>query len=228
MRQFQHRAGVDRLGRSICVRTVRLTPFSAQCRIASRISYSFGTPDRKGGKTLTRISSIVLASDQLYTWSDGYTKRIRCRAAKSPQRSCAPTSPAEIDPARFPHRALQALRQAGMQVCRWARTWAEVLSVGKLSRPAAANGLRATGCLRPNSGVSRQLSPKPRDSGDDLRDQPGTSAPPRGALEGHHERVIRRHPRPDRCGIGRRVSRQYARSLDRRRPAEFVLCGGSR
>jgi hypothetical protein len=177
---------------------------------------------------LTRISLIALISDQLYTWSDGYTKKIRCRAAKTPQRSCAPTSPSEIDPARLPNRALQALRQAGMQVCRWARPWAEVLSVSKLSRPATANGLRAAGSLWANNGVSRQLSPDPRDSGNDLRDQSGTSAPPRGALERHHERVIGRPPRLDRCGIGWRVSRQYARSLDRRRSAELVLCGGSR
>ena len=177
---------------------------------------------------LTRTSSIALLSDQLYTWSDEYSERTRRRTAKTPQRSCAPASSTEINLARLPHRALQTLRQAGMQVCRWSRTWAEVLSVGKLSRPAAANGLRATGCLRPNSGVSCQLSPEPRDSGNDLRDQPRTSAPPRDALERHHERVTRRRPRPDRCGTGRRVSRQYARSLDRRRPGESAFFGGCR
>jgi len=177
---------------------------------------------------LTRVSLIALISDQLYTWSDEYSKRVRYRAAKTPQRSCAPASSAEIDSARLPYRALQTVRQAGMQVCRGSRTWAEILSIGKLSRSAAANGLRAAGSLWANSAASRQLSPKPRDSGNNLRDQPRTSAPPRGAVERHHERVARRRPRPDRCGIKWRVSRQYARSMDRRRPAEFVLCGGSR
>ena len=177
---------------------------------------------------LTSISLIALLSDQLYTWSDGYSERTRIRTAKAPQRSCPPTASAEINSARLPDRTIQTLWQARMQVCRRSRAWPEVLSVGKLSRPAAANGLRATGYLRPNSGISCQLSPEPRDSGNDLRDQSRTSTPPRGALERHHERVIRRRPRPDRCGIGRRLSRQYARSLDRRRPAEFVLCGGSR
>ena len=47
-------------------------------------------------------------------------------------------------------------------------------------------------------------------------------------LERHHERVNRRRPRPDRCGIGRRGARQYARVLARWRPGEFVLCGGGR
>jgi len=177
---------------------------------------------------LIRISLIALLSDQFYTWSDGYSERTRRRTAKAPQRSCPPTAAAEIDSARLPHRTIQAMWQAGMQVRRRSRTWPEVLSVGKLSRPAAANGLRATGCLRANCGVSRQLSPEPRDSGNDLRDQSRTSAPPRGALERHHERVTRRRPRPDRCGVGRRVSRQYACMLARRRPGEFVLCGGSR
>ena len=177
---------------------------------------------------LTGLSLGALVSDQFYTWSDGYSERTRIRTAKAPRRSCPQTAAAEINSARLPHRTIQTLWQARMQVRRRSRAWPEVLSVGKLSRPAAANGLRATGCLRPNSGVSCQLSSKPRDSGNDLRDQPRTSAPPRGALERHYERVGRRRPCPDRCGIGLRVSRQYARSLDRWRPAEFVLCGGSR
>jgi hypothetical protein len=177
---------------------------------------------------LTWIFLIALLSDQLFAWSDEHSERTCPRTAKAPQRSCAPTAAAEIDPAGIPHRAIQALWQAGMQVRRRSRTRAEVLSVRKLSWPAAANGLRATGCLRANSGVCRQLSPEPGDSGNDLRDQPRTSAPPRGALERHHERVTRCRPRPDRCGIGRRVARQYARILARWRPGEFVLCGGSR
>ena len=176
---------------------------------------------------LTSISLIALLSDQLYTWSDGYSERTRIRTAKAPQRSCPPTASAEINSARLPDRTIQTLWQARMQVCRRSRAWPEVLSVGKLSRPAAANGLRATGYLRPNSGISCQLSPEPRDSGNDLRDQSGTSAP-RGAIERHHERVIRRCPRHYRCGIGQCVSREHARSVDRRRPAEFFLCGGSR
>ncbi len=176
----------------------------------------------------TRMSLIGLVSDQLYTWSDEHTKRTRCRPPKAPQRSCASTAAAQIDLARLAHRALQAVWQARMQMRRRSRTRTQVLSVGKLSRPAAANGLRAAGGLWANSGVSRQLSPEPRDSGDDLRDQPRIAAPSRGALSRPHERVAGRCPRLDRCGIGRRAARQYARQLDRRQPREFVLCGGSR
>ena len=177
---------------------------------------------------LTEISWTALQSDQLYTWSDEYAKRARCRTAKTPQRSGASTAPAQIDPARLPHRALQAMWQAGLQMRRRAGTWSQVLSFGELSWPATTNGLRATGCLWANSGVSRQLSPKSRDPGDDLRDQPRTAAPSRGALERCHERVRCCRPRPDRCGNRRRASRQYARRLARRRPEEFVLGGGRR
>ena len=177
---------------------------------------------------LIRIRLIVLLSDQLYTWSDGYTKGTRCRSAKTPQRARASTAPAQVDSEGFPHRAIQTVRQAGMQVRRWPWTWAQVLPVGELSWSKAANGLRAPGGLWANVGVSRQLSPKPRDSGDDLRDQSRTSAPSRGALKGCHERVARCRPRPGRCGVGRCASRQYACGLVGRRRGEFGLCGGSR
>lgn len=177
---------------------------------------------------LTWISLIALLSDQLFAWSDGYSERTRSRTTKAPQCSCAPTAAAEIDPAGLPHRAIQALWQAGMQVRRRSRTRAEVLSVRKLSWPAAANGLRATGCLRANRGVSRQLSPKPEDSGSNLRDQPRVVAPSRGALKRCHERAAGCRPRPDRCGIGRRASGQYAGRLARRQRGKFAFCGGGR
>jgi hypothetical protein len=177
---------------------------------------------------LTSIYLTVLLSDQFYTWSDGYTKRTRCRAAKTSQHSCASPAPAQIDSAGLPHRAIQTMWQAGVQMRRRPRTWPQVLSVDKLSGTAAADGLRTAGGLWANGGVYRQLSPGPRDSGDNLRDQPRIAAPSRGALERHHERVIRCRPRPDRCGIRRRASRQYARRLARQQPGEFAPCGGSR
>lgn len=175
---------------------------------------------------LTWISSIAPLSDQLFAWSDGYSERTRRRTAKTPQRSCAPAAAAEIDPAGLPYRAIQAMWQAGVQMRRWAGTRPQVLSVGKLSGPAAANGLCAAGCLWRNGRVSGQLSPKPRDSGDNLRDQPRIVAPSRGALKRCYERAAGCRPRPYRCGIGRRASRQYAGRLARRQRGEFVFCGG--
>jgi hypothetical protein len=177
---------------------------------------------------LTTIFSSSLRSDQLLTWSDEYKKRARCRAAKTPRRSCASTAPAQIDPARLADRAIQAMWKAGVQMRRWARARPQVLSVGKLSGPAAANGLCAAGCLWRNGRVSSQLSSEPRDSGSNLRDQPRIVAPSRGALTRCYERAAGCRPRPCRCGIGGRASRQYAGMLARRQGREFVFCGGGR
>ena len=76
------------------------------------------------------------------------------RLAKTPPSSPAPIAPAASDPPRFPHRALQTLWQAGMQMRRRPRPWPQVLSVGELSRLAAANGL----CARKSLTRRRQSS----------------------------------------------------------------------
>jgi hypothetical protein len=177
---------------------------------------------------LTSLSFVSLLSDQSITWSDENTKGIRCRAAKTPRRSCASTAPAQIDSARLAHRTIQAMWQAGVQMRQWTWTRPQVLSVGKLSGPAAANGLCAAGCLWRNGRVSGQLSSKPRDSRSNLRDQPRVVAPSRGALKRCHERAAGCRPRPDRCGIGRRASGQYAGRLARRQRGKFAFCGGGR
>src|SRR5215831_1919524 len=130
-----------------------------------------------------------IQSDQLYTWSDEYTETAYRRFTKTPQRACAPTAPAPSPPARLPHRALQTVWQARLQMRRRPRPWSQVLSVGKLPGLAAANGLRTAGVLRANGGVPRQLPPSPRDSGGHLRDQPRTTAPSRDTLKGRHERI---------------------------------------
>ena len=171
---------------------------------------------------------IPLKSDQLYTWSDENTEAAHCRFAQTTQRSSAPIAPASSDPARFSHRALQTMRQAGLQMRRGPRPWAQILFVGQLSGVAAANGLRTAGILRANRGVPVELPPSPRDLRDDLRDQPRVASPSRGALEDRHERNAFRPPSTDGCKVGRRASRQYARSLARRQPRGFVNCGDSR
>ena len=177
---------------------------------------------------LTTLFSLSLRSDQLLTWSDEYTERTRCRAAKTPRRSCASTAPAQIDPARLAHRAIQAMWKAGVQMRRWAGARPQVLSVDKLSGPATANGLCAAGCLWRDGRVSGQLSSKPRNSGSNLRDQPRVVAPSRGALKRRYERAAGCRPHPCRCGIGRCASGQYACRLARRQRGKFAFCGGGR
>ena len=169
-----------------------------------------------------------LRSDQLDTWSDINAERTDFRIAKTPQSSPAQTAPTQGDPPRLPHRALQTMWQTGMQVRRRPRSWPQVLSFGELPGLAAANGLRTTGVSRSDCGVGCQLPASSRDLGGDLRDQPRTSAPSRGALKSCHDRSACRPPCNDRCEFGRRAPCQYARRLARRRTTGFANNGDSR
>jgi len=169
----------------------------------------------------------VVQSDQLYTWSDENPEPAHCHIAETPQRSPAPIASAPCDPPRFSHRALQTMRQAGMQMRRRPRPRSQVLFVGQLSRLAAADGLHTAGVLRANGRVPVQLPSSPRDPRSHLRDQPRTAAPTRGALRACHAPSGFCHPDADRCGIGRHAPGQYAGSLARQRFQRFAHWGGS-
>lgn len=160
----------------------------------------------------------MLFSDQLLAWSDENIEADHRRLAKAPPSAPAPIAPAQSGPPGFPHRALQTLWQARMQMRPRPRSWPQVLSVGQLSRPAPANGLRPARVLRAGERVSSQLSPRPPDLGGDLRDQPRAPTPSREALKDRHERSAVSPPCTDRSGSGRRAPRQYARQLARPRP----------
>src|ERR1700733_49192 len=160
----------------------------------------------------------MLVSDQLLAWSDENREADHRRLAKAPPSAPAPIAPAQSGSSRFPHRALQTLWQARLQVCPRPRSWPQVLSVGKLSRPAPANGLRPARVLRAGERVLGQLPPRPPDPGGDLRDQPRDPTPSREALRDRHERSAAIPPHTDRSGAGRRAPRQYARQLARPGP----------
>ena len=160
----------------------------------------------------------MLLSDQLLTWSDEDIEADHCRLAKAPPSAPAPIAPAQSRSSGFPHRALQTLWQARMQMCRRSRSWSQVLSLGELSRPAPTNGLRPARVLRAGERVPGQLPPRPPDLRGDLRDQPRAPTPSREALKDRHERSAVSPPCTDRSGTGRRAPRQYARKLARSRP----------
>src|SRR5215510_15709539 len=84
----------------------------------------------------------VVESDQLYAWSDENSEPHHCRIAETPRRTPAPTSSAPGHPSRLSHRALQTMRQTGMQVRRRPRSWPQVLFVGQLSRLADRKSTR--------------------------------------------------------------------------------------
>jgi hypothetical protein len=160
----------------------------------------------------------MLVSDQLLAWSDENIETDHSRLAKAPPSAPAPIAPAQSCPPWFPHRALQTLWQAWMQMRRRPRPWSQVLPVGELSRPAPTNGLRPARFLRAGERVPGQLSPRPPDLRGDLRDQPRAPTPSREALKDRHERSAVIPPCTDRSGTGRRAPRQYACQLARPRP----------
>ena len=174
------------------------------------------------------MNSVSLESDQLKAWSEGHTANICFRLAKTTQHSPTPNPFTQVDLARLSHRAVQAMWQTGMQMRRRPWPWPEILSFSELPGLAAANGLRAAGVLRTSGGMPRQLSPHPRDPGGDLRDQPRTAAPSRGAVDRPHERIAGGPPLTGRFAVGWHASRQHARRLARRQHEDFVHCGGSR
>jgi hypothetical protein len=137
------------------------------------------------------VNRFVLQADQLYTWSDTHVLPTAqtnfCRLASTPPTATAPPATPRSSFAGLPHRALQALRQAGMQVRSRSRSWPQVLPLGQSLWPATANGLHPPGLSKPGQRVSRQLPSSPRDFGRDLRHQSRTATPPRGALSHSHE-----------------------------------------
>jgi len=160
----------------------------------------------------------MLVSDQLLAWSDENSEADHRRLAQAPPSAPAPIAPTQSCPSRFPHRALQTLWQARLQVRPGPRSWSQVLSVGKLSRPAPTDGLRPARVLCAGERVAGQLPPRPPGLGGDLRDQPRTPTPSREALTDRHERSALSPPRADRSGTGRRAPRQHACQLARPGP----------
>jgi hypothetical protein len=161
------------------------------------------------------MTLLVLLSDQFLTWSaHGRYSVVDFTQASRPV--AAANAGSGYATAWLAHRTLQALRQAWLQVRRWARSWPQVLSVRELSRAPTANGLRASGRLRRRHPTFGELPQGPRDHRRDLRDQSRTITPPRGALRGLGEPDAVTHPL-HRSAIGRRTHRQHARGLAHRR-----------
>lgn len=152
-----------------------------------------------------------LLSDQLMTWSaDG--RYSFTHLAQTTRPVAAANARFRHAAEGFAHRALQALWQTRLQVRRWPRPWPQVLPLRELPGSAPANGLRATGRSRRRRGTTGELPPGPRDHRRDLRDQPRTVTPPRGALRGPGEPAAAAH-HLHRSAICRRAHRQHARGM---------------
>jgi len=160
-------------------------------------------------------------ADQLYTCTDHYALQPaptdRCCFAPTSPPAIAPAAPARLSAPWFSHRALQTLRQAGMQMRPRPRSWPEVLSLHQLLWRATANGLHPPGPLPPDQRVSRQLPSAPPDLGRDLRDQSRAVTPPPGTLRNRHESCSCLNLGSLRCRTWQPPPRQHALRLARPR-----------
>lgn len=176
------------------------------------------------------MNRTVLQADQLYTWPDTHAFPTAptdfCGVASTPPTATAPPATPRSSFAGLPNRALQALRQAGMQVRSRSRSWPQVLPLGQSLWPATANGLPPPGLSKPGQRVSCQLPPSPRDLGRDLRHQSRTAMPPRGALSHSHETCSGLALRFLRSQTRRPAPGQYALRLARRRTQRRSRRGG--
>jgi hypothetical protein len=163
------------------------------------------------------MNLLELEADQLYKWSDNdapcLAQAAFVRFAKASAAAVTPVAATRSSAARFPHRALQAVRQAGLQMRPRARSWPQVLPFRELSRPKTANGLRAPGVPRRHQRVSRPSPSGARHLGGDLRDQSRTAAAPRSHLRNCYAQPPRLPQRSAEYGNGRPAAGQYARRL---------------
>lgn len=154
-----------------------------------------------------------LLSDHVYDWSARSIQQVILGIAQAPTEFVARAAAIGCDLARLVDRALQALRQTGLQMRRGPRSRPEVLPVSELSRRTAADGLRAAGRCCCNPHVSRQLSPGAGSARRDLFDQPRVIAAPRGAVSAGGERSALIAHRIDRYYRRRAASVEHDRAL---------------
>lgn len=165
------------------------------------------------------MKHLHLLSDHVYDWSDRSIKQVIVGVAQATASVVAQTSAVGCGAARLADRALQALRQARMQMCRRSRAWPKILPVGELSRRATADGLRATGKSGSHAYARCQFPRGAHDARRGLRDQPRVAAAPRGALKAGGERNLAAADPTDRRFRRCAAPRQHGRGMARRRAA---------
>lgn len=154
-------------------------------------------------------------SDQLYTWSAPNEEHSDCLPTTTSQNALASVPTPGGGAAGLAYRTLQALRQAGLQMCPRSGPRPQVLFVGEPHRRAPRNGLCPPRPPTAGGAVCGQLPADPRDSRAALCDQSRAAAPARAFLSSSGERHHPRAHRPARHRSCRHPHRQYARSCAR-------------
>jgi hypothetical protein len=175
------------------------------------------------------MSARSLLSDHAYDWSARSIKQDIVGVAQAPPELVARAAAIGRDLARLADRALQALRQARLQMRRRSRSRPEVLLVSEFSRRAAADGLRSAGryCRHPRARC--QLSPGSHGTRRNLSDQPRVITAPRGAVRAGGERsALTAHYPIDRYRRRRTTHGEHDRALARRAALRGDERGGER
>src|SRR5215469_10631044 len=163
----------------------------------------------------------IKLADQLYTCTDDHAIQAAqtyfCCSTPAPTPATAADATARSSAPWFPHRALQALWQAGLQMRARPWAWPKVLSLGQSLRAATANGLHSPGLSPPDQRISGQLSATPSDFGRDMRHQSRAVIASRGALRNRHESCPHLSLGSLRCRIWQSAPRQHAFYLARQR-----------
>ena len=169
-------------------------------------------------------------SDQLYTWSDEYSENQPAAALRKRRKR----SLRQLPPLKAILRGslIERYKRCGKPGCKCA----DGPGHGpKYYLSVSYPGLRPQMDYVPQesyaqtSRVPGQLPPSPRDPGSDLRDQPRTAAPSRGALKGRHERsCCPPSMRPIDAGLGGVLLANMLEAWLDGNPRLFANCGGSR
>jgi hypothetical protein len=173
------------------------------------------------------MNILRLISGHVYDWSVKFFRKIILGTTKAPAIAAAKAPAFGCGVARLADRALQALRQARLQVRRRSRSRPEVLPVGELSRRATADGLRAARRSGRDPHAGGELPSGAYGARGSLRDQPRTVAAPRGAVRARGERSAPIAHAIDRHRRRRAAPCQHARGVARGRATLSRSRGGN-
>lgn len=171
-----------------------------------------------------------VGSDQLLYWSEHDARNFHENASAKTKNSASETAPAERRSSRLVDRALQALRQARLQMRAGPGAWPEVLSFGQPIGEKAGDGLRSSRLRARGQRTSGQPQENKTDPGRTVRDQSRDSSPQRTIVEGlrgflggcrdRNDSTQRRRDRRCPC--------KHARGRGADRPRRTAGLGGAR
>lgn len=172
------------------------------------------------------MGNSILSLEQLYDCTDRSKRQITQLFAHKTERTFRTDQSHRLkDPKRFSHRALYPLWKTKLQMCRWKRTWAEILSVCKSPRAKARAALCPPRLSRNGKGISGQLSAFSSITGRNIQYKPRNIKTERKIVKeryGYHRNSFYSH----RPRNGRNIGFKYAPGSVSNRPRRNFSDGG--